>query len=198
MSTPSRSASCARVGARADVEADDERVGGRREVHVVLGDPTDAGVDDVHAHLGVLDLLELAEERLDRALHVALQDDVEVLHLAGLQIVVERLERDAPARTLRELLAAKPLRAHVREVLRLALVLDDADELAGGRRMVEAEDLDGLARPGLPHLLAAVVVERAHLAGCVPGDGSVADAQRSAVHEHRRRPARVRRRGATR
>ena len=106
-------------------------------------------MDDVHAHLGVLDLLELAEERLDGALHVALEDDVEVLHLAGLEVVVERLERDAAARTLRELLAAEPLGAHVREVLRLALVLDDAHELAGGRRMVEAEHLDRLARPGL-------------------------------------------------
>ena len=145
MSTPSRSASCARVGARTHVEADDERVRGRREVDVVLGDPTDAGVDDVDAHLGVLDLLELAEERLDRALDVALEDDVEILHLAGLQVVVQCLEGDAATRALRELLATQPLRAHVREVLRLALVLDDADEFARGRRMVEAEHLDRLA-----------------------------------------------------
>ena len=100
-------------------------------------------------HLRVLDLLELAEERLDRALDVALQDDVEVLHLAGLEIVVQRLERHAAARPLRELLAAEPLRANVREVLRLALVLDDAHELAGCRRVVEAEHLDRLARPCL-------------------------------------------------
>ena len=120
-----------------------------REVDVVLGDPADARVDDVHAHLGVLDLLELAEERLDRALDVALEDDVEVLHLAGLQVVVQRLERHAAPRALRELLAAEPLRAHVREVLRLALVLDDADELARGRRVVEAEDLDRVAGPRL-------------------------------------------------
>ena len=147
-------------------------------------------MDDVHAHLGVLDLLELAEERLDRALDVALEDDVQVLHLAGLEVVVQRLERDAPPRALRELLAAEPLCAHVRQMLRLALVLDDADELAGGGRMVEPEHLDGLARPRVLHLLAAVVVQRAHLAGRVACDRGVADPQRPAVHEHRRdRPA---------
>ena len=94
---------------------------------------------------GVLDLLELAEQRLDRALDVALEDDVQVLDLAGLEIVVQRLERDATSRALGELLAAEPLRANVRKVLRLALVLDDADELARRRRVVEAEHLDRLA-----------------------------------------------------
>ena len=58
--------------------------------------------------------------------------------------------------------------APLREVARLALVLDDARELAGGRRLVEAEDLDRVARPRLLDLLAAVVVERAHLADASP------------------------------
>ena len=137
-------------------------------------------------HFRVLDLLDLAEQRFDRALHIALQNDVEVLHLAGLEIVVQRLERDAAARALRELLAAEPLRADVREVLRLALVLDDAHVLAGCRRVVESEHLDGLARPRLDHLLAAIVVQRSHLSGRVAGDGSVAHARRAAVHQHRR------------
>ena len=147
-------------------------------------------MDDVHAHLGVLNLLELAHERLDGALDVALQDDVEVVHLAVLEIRVQRLERDAPARALRELLAAEPLRADVRQVLRVALVLDDAHELSRCRWMVEPEHLDRLARAGVQHLLSAVVVERAHLAGCIPCDGRISDAKRPAVHEHGRdRPA---------
>ena len=65
-------------------------------------------------------------------------------------------------------------------------MLDHAAELAGRRRTVEAEDLDRLARPCLLHLLAAVVVERAHLAGRVPGDDRIADPQRAALDEHRR------------
>ena len=78
-----------RIGARPDAEADHERVGGGCEVDVVLGDAAHTRVDDVDAHLRVLDLLELADECLDRALHVALQHDIQVLNLAGLQVVVE-------------------------------------------------------------------------------------------------------------
>ena len=175
----------ARLAARPHVEADHERVRGGCEVDVVLGDPADAGVDDVDPNLGVLDLAELAQERLDGALDVALQDDVEVLHGTGLHLLEERLERHAAClRALRELLAAETLGALLGEILRLALVLDDARQLTRGRRPVEAEDLDRVARPGLLHLLATVVVERAHLAGGVPCDDRVADAERPALDEH--------------
>src|SRR6476659_3521445 len=82
--SPSVSSVCTgeriRIGARPYVEADDERVRGGCKVDVVLRDPADAGVDDVDPHLGVLDLAELAEERLDRALHVGLENDVEILN----------------------------------------------------------------------------------------------------------------------
>ena len=60
-------------------------------------------------------------------------------------------------------------------VTRLALVLDDAADLAGRRRPVEADDLDRVARPGLLDLVAVVVVERAHAAPRVAGDDRVAD-----------------------
>src|SRR5205823_14237428 len=104
----------------------------------------------------------------------------------GLHLVEECLERQGRLRLLRELLAAQPLAAHVREVARLALVLDDAAELAGGRRPVEAEDLDRLAGPRLADAVAAEGIERAHLAPGVAGDDRVADAERAALDEHRR------------
>ena len=141
---------------------------------------------------------ELADDRLDRALHVGLEDDVQVGDAARLQLLEQLLERDAAARLLRERLAAQPLAALLREVARAAVVLDHAGELAGRRRLVEAEDLDRVARAGGVDLLAAVVVERAHAAPGVAGDDRVADLERAAVDEHRRRPGRGRRRGATR
>src|SRR6185369_4384747 len=98
----------------------------------------------------------------------------------------QALERDAAARGLRELLAAEALAAHLRELPRLALVLDDPRALAGGRRLVEADDLDGLAGVCLLDLLAAVVVEGAHLAVRVARHDRVADLQRPALDEHRR------------
>src|SRR5204862_878580 len=87
---------------------------------------------------------------------------------------------------LRERLAPQALAALVCEVAGAALVLDDARELAGGRRLVEAEDLDGVARPRLLQALAAVVVERAHTAPRVAGDDRVADLERAALDQQRR------------
>ena len=58
--------------------------------------------------------------------------------------------------------------------------------LTRGRRLVEADDLDRIARLCLGDLLAGVGVQRAHLAPGVAGDDRVTDAQRAAVDEHRR------------
>src|SRR5579862_241215 len=171
---------------RANVEADDHRVRGGGEVDVVLGDAADAGMDDVDAYLGVVDLRKLADDRLDRALDVALDDDVQVLHAAGLELCEQGLERDAAARLLRELLAAQPLAALVRELACPAFLLDDARQLARLRWMAESGDLDRLARPGPLDPLAAVVVQRAHAAPRVAGDDGVADLDRAARDQHRR------------
>jgi hypothetical protein len=95
------------------------------------------------------------------------------------------LDRDA-ARGLGELLAAQPLSACARKLAGPTLVLDDPAELAGGRRLVETEDLDRLARPRFLHLVSAEVVERTHLAPGVAGDDRVAHMERAAVDEHRR------------
>src|SRR5205085_6983878 len=84
-----------------------------------------------------------------------------------------------------ELLAPEPLGPLLCEVARHALVLDDACELACGRRTVEAEDLDGVAGPRGRKLLALVIVERPHLAPGIARDDRVADAERAALHEHR-------------
>jgi hypothetical protein len=66
------------------------------------------------------------------------------------------------------------------------LLLDDPRDLAGGRRTVEAENLDRVARLRLLQLLALVVEECAHAAPRVAGDDRVADLERAALHEHRR------------
>ncbi len=79
------------------------------------------------------------------------------------------------ARLLGERLAPQALAALLGELAGAAVVLDDAAELAGGRRLVEAEDLDRVARLGRLDALAAVVVERPHAAPGVAGDDRVAD-----------------------
>jgi hypothetical protein len=137
----------------------------------------------------VLDLRELGDCGLDGADDVALQHEVEVAHGTRLHLLEQVLDRDA-TRGLRELLAAQSLAARIRKVACTTLVLDDAAELARRRRLVESQNLDRIAGPRLLHLLAAEVVERAHLAPRVAGDDRVADTERAAVDEHRRnRPA---------
>ena len=144
-------------------------------------------MDDAHAHLGVLDLLELGQRRLDRAGDVRLEHDVEVLN-AFLDALEEDVERDR-LRALGELLSAEALAARLCVLARLALVVDDARVLAGGRRLVEADDLDRIARPGVLELLAVEVVERANATPGVACDDGVTDVERAAVDEHRRHGA---------
>src|SRR5918992_2293504 len=173
------------LGVRPHVEADDERVRRRRQVDVALGDAADTLVDDAHADLRVLDLAQLGNGGLEGAVDVALEDEVEVLDAAGLHLGEELLEGDTRARR-RQLLAAQPLAAALRELARMTLVLDDPPELTGGRWMVEAEDLDGVAGARLLQLFATEVIQRAYPAPGVAGDNRVPDLQRPAVDEHRR------------
>ena len=82
------------LGPRADVEADDDRLRGRRQHDVGLVDGADARVDDPQAHLGLLDLLEGVHQGADRALDVALDDDVELLQAALADAREDVVQRD--------------------------------------------------------------------------------------------------------
>ena len=139
------------LGVRTHVEADDECVRSRGEHDVALGDRADALVDHVHAHLGVLDLRELGDRRLNRAADVALEDQVQILDGAFLQLREQRLERDAARlRALRELLGAEPLATALRELACLTLVLDDACELAGAAAARRTRGSRSACRDALP------------------------------------------------
>src|SRR4051794_9461858 len=128
-----------RLALRADVEADDDRVGRGRQVDVGLGDRTDTAVDDPQADLVAdVDLGQRVLERLDRAGHVALEDEVELLALPLLHGGHEVLERTADA----------ALGLHGRPLTRLALlgdlpghpvVLDDDQVLTGAGHGGETE-----------------------------------------------------------
>src|SRR5204863_4550817 len=124
------------------------------EHDVVLRDPADALVDDVDPDLRVLDFRELPDDRLDRPDDVALDDEVQLLHGTDLHLLEQPVERNARP-SLRQLLAAEPIAAHVRELARAPLVLDDAAQLARGRRLVEAENLDRITGPCVLDLLPA-------------------------------------------
>ena len=77
------------------VEADDDGVRRRREQDVVVGDVAGALAQDVDPHLVGLDLLERVADGAQRALNVGLEDDAQLLGLAGLDLAIQVLERGA-------------------------------------------------------------------------------------------------------
>ncbi len=81
-----------------DVEADDGGVGGGREGHVVLGDATDGPVDERQLDLVALQLAEALGHRLERALGVGLEHQVERGGLAPLDLLEDVLELGARCR----------------------------------------------------------------------------------------------------
>jgi len=88
----------ARPPGRPDVEADDDRVRGDGQVHVVLRDGTHAAADDPELHLlADVELEQRVLQGFHRAGHVALDDQQEFFALAGLQHRVQVFQRDTAA-----------------------------------------------------------------------------------------------------
>src|SRR3954447_20873692 len=143
-----------------DVEADDDGVGGRGQVDVGLGDRTDTAVDDADADLVAdVDLRQGVLESLDRAGHIALEDEVELLARTLLHGGHEVLERTTHA----------ALGLHGRPLARLALlgdltrhpvVLDHDERLTRTRDRGETEDHRGARRVGLGDVVTVLVEHR--------------------------------------
>ena len=146
MSTPSWIGERRASGSGTHVEADDHRAGRRGEHHVGVGDAADAGVQDVAARPRVVrELGDLVLDRLERAGHVGLQDQVELHGLTLLHPLEHVLEADRNAHAACQRLGLQPVRALVGEMARLAVALDHAHRLARVGHAVEAEHLDRLA-----------------------------------------------------
>ncbi len=149
--------------------------------------PPTADAHDLDLDLVALELLELRDGGLDRALDVALDDQRELLDLAL------GAEDAGPGRLVlgraEELLDPLALLALAGELARHAIGLDHAALLAGGGRAVEAEDLDGDGRAGLLDRVAVVVEHRPDPAPGGAGDERVAGVERAPLDEHRRHRA---------
>src|SRR6478736_4802787 len=174
-----------RLALRADVEADDDRVGGSRQVDVGLGDRTDTAVDDADADLVAdVDLRQRVLEGLDRTGHVALEDEVELLALALLHGGHEVLERTTHA-ALRLQGGTLPRLPLLGDLARHPVVLDHEEVLTGAGDGRQTEHHRRTCRGGLLDLVAELVEHRPHAAVGRAGDDRVADAERAALDQHR-------------
>src|SRR5699024_4439633 len=132
----------------ADVEADDDRVVDGGEVDVVLGNRTDAAVDDPQLHLVAhVDLEQGVFECFHRTGDVALDDEVEGLHLARFEVFGEVLQGD-PLAALGERRRPFGRFSLVGDLPGGAVIGSDEERVPGPRHGGEPEDLDGSGRSG--------------------------------------------------
>ena len=137
-------------------------------------------------HLVRVEIFEARDDRLDRALNVALDDEGHFLAAGILQLAHHVGERAARhAATGRRLVALLAL-AIIGDFARTGFGFDDGHAVAGIRRTGETQNLDGHGGPGVRARCAFVVEEGAHAARDGARDDQVADLQRAALDEHGR------------
>src|SRR3954447_10403837 len=168
-----------RLAHRADVEAEDDRVGRGGEHDVGLVDPADAAREDADDDLVLRQAGDLVLDGLEGAGDVVLDDEVDLAGAGGHEV----LEAHGAAGLAGLHLALEALAALLGELTGAAVVLDDPHRLAGVGHGVPAEDLDGHAGPRLAHAVPTEVVHRAHAAPVGAGDDRVAALQRAAGDE---------------
>ena len=175
--------SAARRGAvvRTHVEADDDGLRGDRQHDVRLGDGADARVDDLDLDLFVAQLLQLAPNGLHGALHVGLDDDVQVLHLALRDLVHEVVQRDG---LLRQPLGLRLGDALLRDGPGGLLVRRHAEDVAGLRHGIKAKHADRRGGARRLQLAPPVVEHRPHPAPGRARHEDVAGVERAGLHQH--------------
>ncbi len=180
----------ARLLVGADIEADDGRARGFRQRHVGFVDAADAGMDDPRGDFLGAELVERADDRLDRALHVALDHQRELLAARGLELghhLLERAAQSGRARDQHLALLPRPVRRHFAGT---PLGVHHPEPIAGFRRAAEAEHLDRGGRACGFDRGSGIADQRPHAPPLGAGDHDVAEPQRAALHQHGRdRPA---------
>ena len=176
-----------RRAVRTHVEADDDRARSGSQHDVGLVDRADCAVDDLDAHLVVRELLERRAQRLDRALYVRLDDDVQFLHLALLNGGEQVVERDLVEQLVALFLLL--VLALLDQLARHLLVVYRVEDVARARHLGQTDDLNRDRRAGLLDLSAIVVGHGAHAADRRARDNRIAGMQRAVLHEQGRNRA---------
>src|ERR1051326_7455913 len=167
-----------------DVESDDDGARCSRQKHVGFGNRADRVMDHVDTHLFVADFHEGVREGADRAVHVSLDDHVQLLDLSVLDLFRDIVERHAADET-EVLLPLQRLPAGA-DLAGLALAFDGRETIPGLRNPVEPENLDGRRGLGRLDAPAALVAHRPDFSALDSGDERIADLQHPFLHENGR------------
>ena len=175
---------CSGVGSgavRTNVKANNDRAGSGSQHNVRLVDGANGTVNNAHANLFVGQLLERGTNRLDRALNVCLDDDIQLLHLAlldGIEQVIERylVEQLVALFLLLVLALLNQLTSHL-------LVIYGVKDVACTRNLSQTDDLDRNGRACGLNLLAVVVGHCANAADRGTRDNGIACMQGAVLYQ---------------
>src|SRR5690606_3240697 len=145
-----------------------------------------ARVNDAGAHLVGAELIERVDDRLDRTLDVALDDQRELLEPCGLELRHHLFERSALARLTGNGLLTRLALAILRDLAGTRLGIHHGVLVAGLGRALKPESLCRSGRAGLADPSGAIVDERALPAPPIAGDEHVARFPRAVRHPHGR------------
>src|SRR5579875_752987 len=173
----------ARLRIGADIEADDQCLRRCRQGDIRLVDAADPRVEHAYGDLVRRQALDRVDDRLDRPLDVRLDHDRKLLRLTSSDLRAHLL--DGVARATRDANIAKLALTEFGHFPRTHLVLDDAERIAGERRAVEPQHLDGRRRTRGVQRAIAVIEKRTHASPLAAGDEDVANPESAALNKHR-------------
>src|SRR5207302_2660843 len=173
-----------RLAIRPHAERNHNRAGCGSEQHVIFRDRADARTDDFELYLISREFRQHFTEHFHGALNVPLDHNSQFLDVAGLQLLVELVERNARAADARHRRIALFALAVLDDVPRFGFV-GDLEEVARIRYTLQTQHFDGRRRRRVLDDPAAIAKHRAHFAENRPADEEVPRVQRAILYQNR-------------
>ena len=146
-------------------------------------------MDHADADFFVGKLFEACLDCLGRALHIGLDDQVQLLHLALLHLGKEVIERDLACTLCSSVLFR--LLSLLHKLTRHTLIGNGIEFIAGSRRFGKSGDLHGDGRACFGNGASLIIRHDADTADCRTGNDQVALMQRAVLHKQCRNRAAI-------
>src|SRR5713101_296781 len=166
------------------IKAEDNRLGGRGQRDVGFRNRADGSMNQVELDFVGRKPLQRIGERLDRAVHVALDNDAQLLHLTRRHLLAQVFERDAAG--LLQYTLALLRTPELGDLTRLRLFGHPDKRRTGLRYRREPENLDRRRRSGLGQTLPEMVQHRAYASERGAAHKRIALMECAFLDQHRR------------